>query len=111
MIEVFRDGFGTRTVELDEESGDAVEVLSFAPELVATPDFGAAVGERVARLSRVRRSEATVPIERTVGPRRAWGNVVRRAGTLGPITRFCHQRRDYLRDARSDSEHPTRLGQ
>jgi hypothetical protein len=51
---IFQDGFGTRWTALDAESGEPVEVLSFAPELVEVPDFAGAVGERVARLARVR---------------------------------------------------------
>ena len=44
---IFQDGFGTRWTALDAESGDPVEVLSFAPELVEAPDFAGAIGERV----------------------------------------------------------------
>src|SRR5262245_58711524 len=51
---IFQDGFGTRWLGLDDESGDPVEILAFAPTFVDAPDFAAAVGERVARLSRVR---------------------------------------------------------
>ena len=54
VSELFQDGFGSRTLDVDPESGDVVEVLSFAPALVATADFSSAVGERVARLARVR---------------------------------------------------------
>ncbi|HXG89367.1 MAG TPA: hypothetical protein VNJ02_13615 [Vicinamibacterales bacterium] len=48
------DGFGVRSQAIDPESGDPVEVLSFAPALVAAPEFATAVGERVARLASVR---------------------------------------------------------
>lgn len=51
---IFKDGFGTRWLGLDPESGDPVEILSFAPELVDAPEFASSVGERVARLARVR---------------------------------------------------------
>lgn len=51
---IFKDGFGTRWLALDPESGDAVEILAVAPELVEQADFASAVGERVARLARVR---------------------------------------------------------
>lgn len=51
---IYQDGFGTRWTALDAESGDPVEVLAFAPELVEAADFAGAVGERVARLARVR---------------------------------------------------------
>lgn len=49
-----QDGFGTRTLRIDPDSGDAVEVLSFATSLAGAPAFAAATGERVARLARVR---------------------------------------------------------
>lgn len=51
---LYQDGFGTRWQGLDAESGDAVEILSFGSEFVDAPDFAAAIGERVARLARVR---------------------------------------------------------
>jgi hypothetical protein len=51
---LFQDGFGTRWTALDAETSDPVDVLSFAPELVESPGFAGAVGERVARLARVR---------------------------------------------------------
>jgi hypothetical protein len=51
---VFQDGFGTRSFSVDVETSDPLEVLSFAPALAAAPGFGEAVGERVARLARVR---------------------------------------------------------
>ena len=51
---VSQDGFGSRTLTFDPESGDPVEVLTFAPVLARAPEFGAAIGERVARLARVR---------------------------------------------------------
>ena len=51
---VSQDGFGTRTLSIDEETGDPVAVLTFAPVLAREPEFGAAVGERVARVARVR---------------------------------------------------------
>jgi hypothetical protein len=51
---VFQDGFGTRSFSVDAVTSDPLEVLSFAPTLAAAPGFGEAVGERVARLARVR---------------------------------------------------------
>jgi hypothetical protein len=51
---VFQDGFGTRWVARDAGSGEPIEVLAFAPALAAHPGFATAVGERVARLARVR---------------------------------------------------------
>ena len=51
---MFQDGFGTRSFSVDAETSDPLEVLSFAPALAAAPGFGEAVGERVARLARVR---------------------------------------------------------
>jgi PEGA domain len=51
---VSHDGFGTRTLCLDPDNGDAVGVLSFAASLAGTHAFAAATGERVARLARVR---------------------------------------------------------
>ena len=49
-----QDGFGTRTLSVDQETGDPVEVLSFSPLLARAPEFAAAVGDRVTRLARVR---------------------------------------------------------
>jgi hypothetical protein len=51
---IFQDGFGTRWTGLDAESGETVEILSFHPEFASAPGFAGAVGERVARLARVR---------------------------------------------------------
>jgi hypothetical protein len=51
---IFQDGFGTRWTGLDAESGDAVEILSFGQDFVMASGFAGAVGERVARLARVR---------------------------------------------------------
>jgi hypothetical protein len=51
---LFEDGFGTRWSARDVETGEAVDVLSFTSDLVGSPDFAGAVGERVARLARVR---------------------------------------------------------
>jgi hypothetical protein len=51
---VSQDGFGTRTLSLDPENGDPVEVLAFTAALASVPAFAAATGERVARLARVR---------------------------------------------------------
>jgi hypothetical protein len=51
---VSQDGFGTRTLSFDPASGDPVEILTFVPVLARAPEFAAAVGERVARLARVR---------------------------------------------------------
>jgi len=52
--QVSQDGFGIRTLAIDPEHEDAVEVLSFTATLAAVPEFAAATGERVARLARVR---------------------------------------------------------
>ena len=43
------DGFGRRTNGIDSETGDEVELLEFAPELVEHSGFVSALGERVAR--------------------------------------------------------------
>jgi hypothetical protein len=51
---VYADGFGARWLARDAESGDAVEILDFVPELARTPEFASAVGSRVAQLSSVR---------------------------------------------------------
>jgi hypothetical protein len=51
---VSQDGFGTRTLSIESDSGDPVEILTFAPGLARAPEFAVAVGERVARLARVR---------------------------------------------------------
>src|SRR5262245_20243159 len=51
---VYQDGFGTRWLAVEAESGDTVEILSFAAPFAESPEFAAAVGERVARLARVR---------------------------------------------------------
>jgi hypothetical protein len=51
---VSQDGFGIRTLGVDQQTGDSVEVLTFSPTLVRAPEFAVAVGERVARLARVR---------------------------------------------------------
>jgi hypothetical protein len=48
------DGFGRRTNGIDSETGDEVELLEFAPELVEHTGFVTALGERVARFSTVR---------------------------------------------------------
>lgn len=51
---VFTDGFGSRFLGVDPDAGDPIEILAFDPALVAAPDFAAAVGVRVARLSGAR---------------------------------------------------------
>ena len=54
---IFRDGFGSRYLIFDSdggEAGDPVEVLAFEQTLVDTPDFGATLGSRVARLANAR---------------------------------------------------------
>jgi hypothetical protein len=51
---IYSDGFGTRWLAVDAESGDTVEILSFAPQFAESPEFAAAIGERVARLAKVR---------------------------------------------------------
>lgn len=48
------DGFGTRTSGIDSETGDEVELLDLAPELVEHAGFVATLGERVARFATVR---------------------------------------------------------
>lgn len=51
---MFQDGFGARSLAIDADTGDPVEILTFNPSFAGAPEFGAAVGERVARLARVR---------------------------------------------------------
>ena len=51
---IFQDGFGTRWTGLDAETREPVEILSFNPDFVSAAGFAGAVGERVARLARVR---------------------------------------------------------
>jgi hypothetical protein len=51
---VSQDGFGTRTLHIDQDTGDPVEVLTFAPVLARAPEFATAIGDRVLRLARVR---------------------------------------------------------
>lgn len=48
------DGFGTRTNGIDSETGEDVELLDLAPELVEHSGFVATLGERVARFAAVR---------------------------------------------------------
>lgn len=48
---IFTDGFGTRHLVRDEGTGGLLEHLVLAPELVDTPGFVVALGERVARLA------------------------------------------------------------
>jgi len=48
------DGFGRRTNGIDSETGDEVELLDLAPQLVEHAGFVTAVGERVARFASVR---------------------------------------------------------
>jgi len=48
------DGFGLRTVGIDSDSGDEVEVLALSAELLEHPGFVTALGERVARFAAVR---------------------------------------------------------
>jgi len=48
------DGFGRRMHGVDSETGDEVELLEFAPEIVEHAGFVAALGERVARFASVR---------------------------------------------------------
>ena len=48
------DGFGHRTNGIDAETGDEVELLEFAKEIVEHTGFVTALGERVARFSTVR---------------------------------------------------------
>ncbi len=54
---IFRDGFGSRFLSFDPEGGEAgdpIEVLAFERALVDTPEFGATLGGRVARLANAR---------------------------------------------------------
>ena len=51
---MFQDGFGARSIAIDQENGEAVDVLSFVPLLADVSDFAEAVSERAARLARVR---------------------------------------------------------
>ena len=53
-VSVAVDGFGRRTNGIDAESGDEVEFLDLAPQLVEHAGFVAALAERVARLAAVR---------------------------------------------------------
>jgi hypothetical protein len=53
-IPMVADGFGSRSIGVDAETGDEVELLEFAPELVEHTGFVTALGERVARLASVR---------------------------------------------------------
>lgn len=48
------DGFGRRTTGTDSETGDEVELLDLAPQLVEHSGFVTTVGERVARFAAVR---------------------------------------------------------
>ncbi len=48
------DGFGRRTVGIDSDSGDEVEILELSTALVEHTGFVAALGERVARFATVR---------------------------------------------------------
>lgn len=48
------DGFGIRTSGIDSETGDEVELLDLAPQLVEHSGFVATLGERVARFAAVR---------------------------------------------------------
>jgi PEGA domain len=51
---LYQDGLGTRWLGIDPESSEPIEILAFSPDFVQAPEFAAAVGERVARLARVR---------------------------------------------------------
>jgi hypothetical protein len=48
------DGFGNRTNGIDSETGDEVELLDLAPQLVEHTGFVAATAERVARFAAVK---------------------------------------------------------
>jgi len=48
------DGFGLRTKGIDAETGDEVDLLDLAPQLVEHSSFVATAGERVARFAAVR---------------------------------------------------------
>ena len=48
------DGFGLRSKGIDAETGDEVDLLDLAPQLVEHASFVTAVGERVARFASVR---------------------------------------------------------
>jgi hypothetical protein len=51
---LYQDGLGTRWLGIDSESAEPIEILAFSSEFVQAQEFAAAVGERVARLARVR---------------------------------------------------------
>lgn len=53
-ITTAHDGFGRRTNGIDPESGDEVELLDLAPELVEHAGFVTTLAERVARFASVR---------------------------------------------------------
>lgn len=51
---MFQDGFGARSLSTDPATREPVEILTFTPVLAAADGVASAVGERVARLTRVR---------------------------------------------------------
>jgi hypothetical protein len=53
-VSAVHDGFGRRTPGIDPETGDEVELLDLAPELIEHSGFVTALGERVARFAAVR---------------------------------------------------------
>src|SRR6476620_7431346 len=53
-ISIAIDGFGNRTHGIDSETGDEIELLDLAPELVEHSGFVTALGERVARFASVK---------------------------------------------------------
>ncbi len=61
------DGFGRRTNGIDSETGDEVELLEFAAEIVEHTGFVTALGERVARFATVRHA-SYVPVRRLARP-------------------------------------------
>ncbi len=48
------DGFGSRSIGVDPDTGDAVELLDLSPALIEHTGFVTALGERVARFASVR---------------------------------------------------------
>jgi hypothetical protein len=53
-LPLFADGLGERGVARDASTGEALQVLTFAPPLAAVPSFDFAVRERTARLATFR---------------------------------------------------------
>lgn len=64
---IAHDGFGNRTLGIDAETGDEVELLDLSPDLVEHAGFVATLGERVARFASVRHA-SYVPLRRLDRP-------------------------------------------